>query len=55
LRASVRWTVAAHPTFRAAAPVMDHYIVTGFPYKITPRSLLISFQICVDTFSEVGA
>jgi hypothetical protein len=33
----------------------NHYIVTGFPYKITPQSLLILFQICVDTFSEADA
>jgi hypothetical protein len=32
----------------------NNYIVTGFPYKITPQSLLISFQIYADTFSEAG-
>jgi hypothetical protein len=52
LRASVRWAAASHPTFRAARLSWKHYIVTGFPYKIMPGSLLISFQIYIDTFSS---
>lgn len=33
----------------------NHYIVTGFPYKITPGLLLILFHISADTFAEAGA